>query len=210
MRKNWKNDIVESESEKIARVEKAEISNFSTVSKKPGWNRKPAPVQEVEPVEVEEPEEPKAKGRKKSSVINGKKLGIIIGVVAAIVVIVVAALFAFGKSKDEKLAATLEEMGRDWYENFYYDGFEEEKRADILSRFKDIGIKVDIDNLSRYNTEANAEKLKDFKMDEENGCDKTETKVIIKPQDPYGKTDYTIETKLVCGDKQDEKSEEEQ
>ena len=47
-------------------------------------------------------------------------------------------------------------------------------------------------------------------MDEENGCDKTETKVIIKPQDPYGKTDYTIEAKLVCGDKQDEKSEEEQ
>ena len=129
MRKNWKNDIVESESEKIVRVEKAEISNFSTVSKKPGWNRKPAPMQEVEPVEAEEPEEPKTKGRKKSSAINGKKLGIIISVVAAIVVIVVAALFAFGKSKDEKLAATLEEMGRDWYENFYYDGFEEEKSS---------------------------------------------------------------------------------
>lgn len=207
MRKNRKDDIVESESEKIARVEKAEVSNFSTVSKKPGWNRKPAPTPKQEETEVVEAEEPEVHERSKSPLISGKKIGIIVGAVVAIVAIVVVALLVFGKSKDEKLAATLEEMGRDWYENFYYDGFEEKKRADILSRFKDIGIKVDIDNLSRYNTEVNSEKLKDFKMDEEGGCDKTETKVIIKPQDPYGKSDYNIETKLVCGDKKEENTE---
>ena len=205
MRKNRKDDIAESESEKIARVEKAEASNFSTVSKKPGWNRKPTQAQAPasEKIETEEPEEPETRGRKKAPALPIKKIAIIAGAVVAVVAIVVVALFVFGKSKDEKLAATLEEMGRDWYENFYYDGFDEKKRADILSRFKDIGIKVDIDNLSRYNTEVNAEKLKDFKMNEEDGCDKTETKVIIKPQDPYGKTDYTIEAKLVCGNKED-------
>ena len=205
MRKNRKDDIAESESEKIARVEKAEVSNFSTTSRKPGWNRKPAPV--AKPVEEIEPEKYDTRERKKAPALPIKKIGIIVGAVVVVVAIVVVALFAFGKNKDEKLAATLEEMGRDWYENFYYDGFDEKKRADILSRFKDIGIKVDIDNLSRYNTEVNAEKLKDFKMDEEGGCDKTETKVIIKPQDPYGKTDYTIEAKLVCGEKKEEKTE---
>ena len=207
MRKNRKDDIAESESEKIARVEKAEVSNFSTTSKKPGWNRKPAPVVKTEQIEEIEPEEHEPRVRKKAVALPIKKIAIIAGAVVGVVAIVVLALFAFGKNNDKKLAATLEEMGRDWYENFYYDGFDEKKRADILSRFKDIGIKVDIDNLSRYNTEVNAEKLKDFKMDEEGGCDKTETKVIIKPQDPYGKTDYTIEAKLVCGDKKEEKSE---
>lgn len=208
MRKNRKDDIAESESEKVARVEKAEVSNFSTTSKKPGWNRKPAPA--VKPVQEKvevEPEERKTRERKKALAIPTKKIAIIAGAIVGVVAIVVIALFAFGKNKDKKLAATLEGMGRDWYENFYYDGFDEKKRADILSRFKDIGIKVDIDNLSRYNTEVNAEKLKDFKMNEEGGCDGTETKVIIKPQDPYGKTDYTIEAKLVCGNKKEEKTE---
>lgn len=207
MRKNRKDDIAESESEKIARVEKAEVSNFSTTSRKPGWNRRPTPVAKTEQIEESEPEEHEPRERKKAVALPIKKIAIIAGAVVGVVIIVVVALLAFGKNNDEKLSATLEEMGRDWYENFYYDGFEEKKRADILSRFKDIGIKVDIDNLSRYNTEVNAEKLKDFKMDEEDGCDKTETKVIIKPQDPYGKTDYTIETKLVCGDKKAEESE---
>lgn len=206
MRKNRKDDIAESESEKIARVEKAEVSNFSTTSRKPGWNRRPTPVAKTEQIEESEPEEHEPRERKKAVALPIKKIAIIAGAVVGVVIIVVVALLAFGKNNDEKLSATLEEMGRDWYENFYYDGFEEKKRADILSRFKDIGIKVDIDNLSRYNTEVNAEKLKDFKMDEEDGCDKTETKVIIKPQDPYGKTDYTIETKLVCGDKKAEES----
>lgn len=207
MRKNRKDDIAESESEKIARVEKAEVSNFSTTSRKPGWNRRPTPVAKTEQIEESEPEEHEPRERKKAAALPIKKIAIIAGAVVGVVIIVVVALLAFGKNNDEKLSATLEEMGRDWYENFYYDGFEEKKRADILSRFKDIGIKVDIDNLSRYNTEVNAEKLKDFKMDEEDGCDKTKTKVIIKPQDPYGKTDYTIETKLVCGDKKAEESE---
>lgn len=207
MRKNRKDDIAESESEKIARVEKAEVSNFSTTSRKPGWNRRPTPVAKTEQIEESEPEEHEPRERKKAVALPIKKIAIIAGAVVGVVIIVVVALLVFGKNNDEKLSATLEEMGRDWYENFYYDGFEEKKRADILSRFKDIGIKVDIDNLSRYNTEVNAEKLKDFKMDEEGGCDKTETKVIIKPQDPYGKTDYTIETKLVCGDKKAEESE---
>lgn len=207
MRKNRKDDIAESESEKIARVEKAEVSNFSTTSRKPGWNRRPTPVAKTEQIEESEPEEHEPRERKKAVALPIKKIAIIAGAVVGVVIIVVVALLAFGKNNDEKLSATLEEMGRDWYENFYYDGFDEKKRADILSRFKDIGIKVDIDNLSRYNTEVNAEKLKDFKMDEEDGCDKTETKVIIKPQDPYGKTDYTIETKLVCGDKKAEESE---
>ena len=173
-------------------------------SRKPGWNRKQEPVQEQAETEVEEAQTEERTRTKRSfkGMPNKKVLFAGIGVVAVIVAVVLG--FIFKGNNDEKLSASLIEMGRDWYENFYYDGFEESKRADILSRFKDIGIKVDLDNLSRYNTEVNAEKIKEFKPDEEGGCDKTETKIVIKPKDPYGKQDYDIEAILVCGDKKNE------
>ena len=30
-------------------------------------------------------------------------------------------------------------------------------------------------------------------------CDKTESVIVIYPQEPYGKTDYVIDAKLSCG-----------
>lgn len=177
-------------------------------AKKPGWNRRKtdSSVEPVEEAVVEEAPAKEKKAKKLSFKFNFKpSKPVIIGAIAAVVVIggIIAAITLKGNN-NEKLSASLVEMGRDWYENFYYDGFEESKRADILSRFKDIGIKVDLDNLSRYNTEVNAEKIKAFKPDEEGGCDKTETKIVIKPKDPYGKTDYEIEAILVCGDQKNE------
>ena len=42
-------------------------------------------------------------------------------------------------------------------------------------------------------------------IDEFTGCDKNKTKVIFYPEDPYGKTDYKIETELSCGTKDTKK-----
>lgn len=170
---------------------------------RPGWNRRSAPAKKVEDepekvVKVTSSQNKDDLDRGENVFKSKKKLFIIAGAAVVLVAGIVVAFFMLNGNKEEKLSNSLIKMGRDWYENFYYDGFEESKRADILSRFKDIGIKVDLDNLSRYNTEVNAEIIKEFNPDQEGGCSSTETKIVIKPKDPYGKTDYDIEAILSC------------
>ena len=62
--------------------------------------------------------------------------------------------------EEKKLKTYLQEMGIDFYENFYYEqvGKNEQERKQVLEKFKDIGIKISLSNLEKYNTEANKEK----------------------------------------------------
>ena len=98
------------------------------------------------------------------------------------------------------LIACVVEMGRSFYENFYYEqvGSSADERSTLLSKFTDIGIKVDLDNLSRYNNGEFKDEISKFKNKNED-CNKTNTKVVIYPKSPYGKTDYTVSTELDCG-----------
>jgi hypothetical protein len=140
--------------------------------------------------------------REKRKIISRKKT---IAIVAAAILLLLSciATFIFLNGKDErKMTSMLIELGRDWYENSYYDGFSESSRAEILARYKDSGFMINLENLSLHNPESTAEKLKIFKIDEEGGCDKKETKILIKPKEPYGKTDYDIEATLSCGEKE--------
>lgn len=105
-------------------------------------------------------------------------------------------------TREESLTLNLEEMGKDFYENYYYDavGSSDESRKNFLQKYSEIGIKVSLDNLSRYNSEVVTDKIDAFFSDDENkDCNRENTKVIIYPQDPYGKNDYKIETILKCG-----------
>ena len=93
-------------------------------------------------------------------------------------------------------------MGREFYEDFYYEqvGTSSDERTNLLSKFTDIGIKVDLDNLGRYKNGEFKEKISEFKNTKtDEKCNKTNTKVIIYPKSPYGKTDYTIKAELDCG-----------
>ena len=112
-------------------------------------------------------------------------------VILAIVLVVV---FAGGKeNKEQKFTAELKEMGKDFYENFYYDLVVNDHGVDAISKFENTGIKVDLDNLGRR-AESNKEK------DVYKECNKENTKVIIKPKSPYGKADYEMEVELKdCG-----------
>ena len=73
--------------------------------------------------------------------------GIIGGVVAAIVIIVVIVLFATGtignknKKVEKQLTSRLEELGKDFYENFYYKqaGNDEEAKKNFLSGYSKLG-----------------------------------------------------------------------
>jgi len=139
---------------------------------------------------------------------ENKKVVIIASVALLLVIAGTITLFAVSNAKKTKtdqkadLTEILKSLGTDFYEDFYYlnIGSSDEERATKLERYNSIGIKVDLDNLSRYNSEKVKDKIAKFK-NEETGedCDKTNTKVIIYPKSPYGKKDYEIETKIVCG-----------
>lgn len=129
-------------------------------------------------------------------------------VLVALAIIVIAALvvllfFVFGKkSNEDELNKSLSEMGKNFYENFYYEqvGSSADERTSLLSKFATIGIKIDLENLGRYNDGEFKDEIKEFKnslTDEK--CNQTKTKVVIYPKAPYGKTDYKIETELDCG-----------
>lgn len=127
---------------------------------------------------------------------------LVVGIVTAVLV----ASNAFKKdpepTREDNLKSYLTDMGRDFYESYYYDavGSSDESRKNFLQKYSEIGIKVSLDNLSRYNSEVVTSKIDEFFSEDENkDCSKDNTKVIIYPQEPYGKTDYTIDTILECG-----------
>ena len=136
---------------------------------------------------------------------------IVVAVIALVVVALVAVcvMFLMG-SKDNKkeLEKSLTEMGSDFYENFYYDqiGGSADERTSLLSKFTTVGIKIDLDNLGRYNNGEYKEKLSEFvnKKTKEK-CSKTNTRVVVYPKSPYGKTDYKLEVELDCGFEKDKK-----
>lgn len=134
--------------------------------------------------------------------LNKKAIIALCACVVAVVLIIVL-VFALNKpSNKKKLENSLTEMGRSFYENFYYEqvGTSADERSTLLSKFTDIGIKVDLDNLNRYNDGEFKEEIKKFKNNKKNeDCNKTNTKVIIYPKSPYGKTDYTVKAELDCG-----------
>lgn len=120
---------------------------------------------------------------------------------AVIVVLIIILVLVLHPSKEDKLNSYLNTMGKDFYENFYYKQLSSNGNdaSTFLSKYSSIGIKVDLDNLNRY-TDKNKEMIDEF-----TGCDKNKTKVIFYPEDPYGKTDYKIETELSCGTKDTKK-----
>lgn len=132
-----------------------------------------------------------------------RKRTIFIIVAVIIIALAVGAYFIFSnRSNESKLESSLTDMGRDFYENFYYKqvGKSSEERTDLLSKFTTIGIKIDLENLGRYDNGKYSKDIKEFVNNKTNKkCNKTNTKVVIYPKSPYGKTDYTVEAQLDCG-----------
>lgn len=137
---------------------------------------------------------------------------IIIALVGAIIIVALAVvlgmLFMNKNNNQKELEKSLEEMGRDFYENFYYDqiGGSADERTSLLSKFTTVGIKIDLDNLGRYNNGEYKEKISEFKNKKtKEKCSKTDTKVVVYPKSPFGKTDYKMEIELECGFEKEKK-----
>lgn len=136
---------------------------------------------------------------------KNKKVLIIAGVVVAIILLVVILFLIFGgnnKNQSQELSSSLKDLGITFYEDFYYNqiGSNDEERREFLEKYKDIGIKVSLDSLSRHKKDETKQILEEF-VNEETGeeCDKNSSMVVIYPREPYGKKDYSIDAKLICG-----------
>lgn len=142
--------------------------------------------------------------------MNKKNIIMMIGAIVGFVLIVVIALLLItrGGSQEKKLKSRMEELGKDFYENFYYKqvGSTDEEKVAFLKKYESIGIKVNLDNLARYNTKENSKILEEFVNNKtKKECDKNNSQIIIYPKDPYNQTSYKIEVKLDCGFKEESK-----
>lgn len=125
----------------------------------------------------------------------------LVGVVAITGIYMMNRKAATGPEALEKKLVTL---GKDFYENFYYDNVTadqtDEQKTEFFSRFSETGIKINLDNLGRFNDGQHTEEIKTFINDEtKTACDINNTRAVITPKAPYGKTDYDISAELDCG-----------
>ena len=136
---------------------------------------------------------------------NKRNIFICAGALAIIILIVVIALMGGKKGdKEDKLEKRFQELGNVYYEK-YYNLIDEEQRTSHLSKYTTLGIKVDLENLARTVSDTNGlpskdEILKEFVKDGKE-CNMS-SKIIFYPQEPYGGSDYKMETKLDCGDQE--------
>jgi len=140
----------------------------------------------------------------KTKKINKKNIFIILSVLVVIAIVILVCFILLSKKGDNKkdLETSLNNMGQTFYENFYYEqiGTSADERTSLLSKFTTVGIKIDLENLEKYNNGEFSDEIAKFENSlTEEKCNKTNTKVIIYPQSPYGKTDYKISTELDCG-----------
>ncbi len=125
---------------------------------------------------------------------SNKNLLIIIGIVVALIIIGLSInSYKEKKSSPTTISQNLETVGQDFYENYYYSDMDDEQKT-LLAEFKDQGIVVNITNLETI-TSLN-ENLKNNLIKKE--CDFDETKIVIYPEEPYGKKDYNLKIELSC------------
>ena len=141
--------------------------------------------------------------------INKKNL-IVVLIILLVVIIGIIILINIINNKSSNQEKELENlfktMSVEYYKDFYYDkiGNTKEEREAFLKKYKTTGIQVNLDSLSRYNSEINTERIKKFVNEETNEkCDLKNSISILYPKEPYKKDSYEIEIKLDCGFKEE-------
>ncbi len=128
-------------------------------------------------------------------------IAVVVSVVLVLIIGITVSYSLLSDNQEKKLTAELESVGRKFYEEFYYTqiGENDEERAQFLSKYSAIGIKVDLENLARTLDNKDEELAKFINKKTNQSCNLTNSKVVIYPQDPYGKTNYKIDIVLDCG-----------
>lgn len=132
--------------------------------------------------------------------MNKKVFGLTISIVILFIGLGVL-FFAFADDSKSKLELSLKEMGKDYYENYYYEmsGKNNDERANTVKNYKELGIKISLDNLERYNSSKKEEVEEFINPKTKEKCDTENTMVTIYPRGEFGRKDYDIKINLVCG-----------
>ena len=133
--------------------------------------------------------------------MSKKKIGIIAGAAIVVIGIVVALILLLGGNNEKKLNANLTTLGKQFYEEFYYPS-QEKSQEDVktfVKKFEKTGIKVNLENIAKISKVD--KELVDSMVNKKTKkkCDTKESYVVIYPEKPYGKTNYTIKANLECG-----------
>lgn len=191
-------------------VKKSSVNKSTSTNKKlknetKKIEKKEEKIENEIPIKIIEKEEQKRENNEIQLPIREKKTKIIqivllfIFVVAIFIVIFLFANSKFTFNKIEKMENSLTKVGKSFYSDFYYEqisvGKTDKEVENFLSQFKEVGIKISLENLEKYKNDDNAN---DIKILSDGECDKEKTQVTIYPNQKYGKTDFTIKIKLEC------------
>ena len=124
--------------------------------------------------------------------------------IIACVVIVAFCLALYAYNEPSKVAARkIDELGRDYYENYYYPKLVESLEnnvsiEDTLAKYSEDGFSpVLLRHLLLFDNGKDADYSRFFDSSKYN-CDKNISSIKITPVAPYGKKDYKIESSLTC------------
>lgn len=123
-------------------------------------------------------------------------------VLAIIIGIIIITTLIKNKTNEKDLNSTLEKYGRGWYEDYYYvsTGENDDAKKAYLSNFNNVGIKISLDNLLRYErTLSDYKEINWTNSKTHEACNQETTMVTIYPKETYGKSDYQISIYLDCG-----------
>ena len=179
-----------------------------TATKKTNNKTKKEVKKTVKKVEVKEEKkdikkpEVKEVTKKKKNIFTKKNLIIGGSILLVIVILLIVFLILFLNNPERKIKKTLENIGNDFYTNYYYNqlimGRSKQNQKQIFDRFSKNGIKFNLIYLSTYDKGIHKDDINSLKYKGKE-CDKEKTNIIIYPEEPYGITDYRIELEIDCG-----------
>lgn len=134
---------------------------------------------------------------------DNKRMFLLLGIALILTIIIVVTILLFSYNYKDPYEKYLKDMGKEFYETFYYDQISSDvsDMTEFLKQYEKIGIKVNLNVLSKYAGQKNNELISKFVNSKTgNPCNYTDTRVIIYPHSPYDKKSYSIKTELSCNE----------
>lgn len=125
--------------------------------------------------------------------MKNKRLVLLLSIILIFITIIIVSIIINNNKKtpEELLDNKLSEIGKKFYEDFYYDNTSKE----LLEKLSIDGIRINIDSLKEY------EFLNEYFVDDDfslYNCDTYNSVVMIYPVKPFEKSDYNIKIYLDC------------
>lgn len=129
---------------------------------------------------------------------NKKKLVVLICLLLVIISLIIFLIFKL-QNKEETLENRLANIASAFYEKIFYSNIISisDEKTEKLEPFKEIGLKIKLTTLEK-NTYTEMDVKKELEEFKKRNCDFDNTGAVIKPKEPYEKTDYEIMVELDC------------